>query len=267
MQIGPAFITYPQAAELVQPGDGAFDHPARHAEMAAMSGAALADLRADAALPQDIPVAFTVVGTIGLNDFRARQRMATPSRNGRHALQERQQLRRVVPVGAGQDDIQWRAVAVDEEVVLAARLAPISRVGTSFFPPCTARTDEESAITREKSRRSAWRNLASRMRCSLSQTPACCQSLARRQQLMPEPHPISLGSISHGRPDCRMNRMPVKTRRSSRRLRPAGDLRGGGGGSKGWTISHNASSTSSRAIVSLHRKIWKDPLTPIIRFC
>lgn len=267
MDIGPTFITCPQAAELMQPGDGAFDHPARHAQVAAMAGAAFSDLRTNVTLPQDATVAFAVITAIRLDMPGAFQRTTTPASNRRHAVEQGQQLRRIVAVGAGQDDIERDAVAIDEEVVLAARLAPISRIGASFFPPCTARTDEESAITREKSRRSALRNLAKRMRCSLSQTPACCQSRARRQQLMPEPHPISLGSISQGRPDCRMNRMPVKTRRSSRRFRPAGDLCGGGDGSKGSTISHSASSTSSRAMTSLHQARRKDPLTPIIQIC
>lgn len=54
--------------------------------------------------------------------------------SGRHAIQEGHQLRRIVTVGTGQDDIERDAVAIDEEVMLAARLAPISRVGTSFFP-------------------------------------------------------------------------------------------------------------------------------------
>lgn len=138
MQIGSTFIAYPQAAELVQPGDGALDHPACDAGMTAMPGTTFADLRAHATLPQDTAIAFTVVAAVGLNDFRPLQWVAAPSGNGRHALQERHQLRRIVPVGASQDDIERDAVAVDEEVVLAARLAPISRVGTSFFPPCTA---------------------------------------------------------------------------------------------------------------------------------
>ncbi len=36
--------------------------------------------------------------------------------------------------------------------------------------------------------------------CSRSQTPACCQSRNRRQQVMPLPQPISWGSISQGIP-------------------------------------------------------------------
>jgi hypothetical protein len=267
MHVGPAFITHSQTAELMQPGESALDDPARCAQMAAMLSASLADLGTDATLAQDSTIAFAVIAPVGLNKFRLDQRMTASTGNLWHAINERHQLRAVVAVGASQNDVDRCAVAIDEEVVLAARLAPISRVGASFFPPCTARTDELSAITREKSSRLAPRSLPSKRRCSLSHTPACCQSRARRQHVMPEPHPISWGSISQGRPDCRMNMMPVKIRRSSSRLRPTGVLRGGGAGNNGFTISHNASSTSSRAMSLLHRTIRKNDGTANLQIC
>ena len=267
MHIGSPLITHTQASKLMQPGESAFDYPARHTKVAAMPGAALGELRMDATLPQDTTIALAIVSTIGLHTPRFAQRAATPPSDCRNPVEQRHELCRIMTVGASQDHIQRGTVAVDDEVVLAARLAPISRVGPSFFPPCTARTDELSAITREKSSRSALRSFASKMRCSFSHTPAFCQSRARRQHVMPEPHPISLGSSSHGKPVCRMKMMPVNMRRSSSRLRPAGDLCGGGGGSKGRTISHSSSSTSSRAMVSLHRTSGKDHWTAFIRFC
>lgn len=248
MYIGSPFITHTQASKLMQPGESAFDDPARQAKVAAMPGAALGELRMDVALPQDKTIALAIVSPVGLHTPWFAQRAAAPSADGGNPVEQRQQLRRIVTVGPREDHIERCAVAVDDEVVLAARLAPISRVGPGLFPPCTARTDELSAITREKSSRSALRSLASRMRCNFSQTPAFCQSRARRQQVMPEPHPISWGSMSQGSPDCRTNRMPVSTRRSSSRLRPGWVVRRRWTGSRGWTISHSSSSTSWRAI-------------------
>jgi hypothetical protein len=239
----------------MQPGEGALHHPPRHAQMAAVYGAPLANLRHDAVTPQDAPAFFAIVSAIGLHAMRFAQRSAPPAGDGSHAIEQWQELRGVVPIGAGQDDIKRDAFGVDEQVVLAARLAPIGRVRSGFFPPCTARTDELSAITREKSRRWAPRSLLSRTRCNLSHTPACCHSYARRQQLMPEPQPISCGSSSHASPDCKMKTMPVNTRRLSSRLRPARVLRGGDGGSKGSTISHSSSSTSGRAMMSPHNNL------------
>lgn len=267
MHIGPAFITHTQSAKLMQSGEGGLAYPGGDTEMAAVFDASLADLREDTTLTQDATIGFAVVTTVGLHAPGFDGRPSASASNRRHAIKQRHELSGVVAVGGGEDNVQRRAVAVDDEVVLAARLAPLSRIGTSFFPPSTARTDELSAITREKSSRSALRNLANRTRCSVSQTPAFCQSRARRQHVMPEPQPNFLGSISHGKPDCRINRVPVNTRRSSRRLRPGGVLRGDGAGSNGRTISHSSSSTSSRAMASLHRIPRKDHWSAIIQFC
>jgi len=52
MHICPPFIPHAQPPELVQPGDGALDHPARHAKVTAVTGAALADLWRNPALAQ-----------------------------------------------------------------------------------------------------------------------------------------------------------------------------------------------------------------------
>jgi hypothetical protein len=70
----------------------------------------------------------------------------------------------------------------------------------------------------------------------LRHIPAFCQARSRRQQVMPEPHPISCGSISQGIPDYRTNRMPVSTRLSSNGLRPGCVLRRRLTGNSGWTM-------------------------------
>jgi hypothetical protein len=47
-----------------------------------------------------------------------------------------------------------------------------------------------------------------RTRCSISHTPASCHSLRRRQQVISDPHAISLGSISQGMPLLRTKMPP-----------------------------------------------------------
>src|SRR3569833_2838646 len=267
MHIGSPVVAHTQASKLMQPGEGALDDPARHAEMAAMSGTTLSKLRMDATLPQDTTIALAIISTIGLHTAGVAQGPATPSSDGRNPIEQRHELCGIVPVRARQNHIQRCPVAVDDEVVLAACLAPISRVGPSFFPPCTARAEELSAFAREKSSRSALRSFASKTRCNFSHTPAYCQTRARRQQVIPEPHPISWGSMSQGRPDCSTNRMPVSTRRSSSRLRPGWVVRRCWTGSRGWTISHSSSSTSWRAI-ALSSTLGMNVLwTPFLPFC
>ena len=69
----------------------------------------------------------------------------------------------------------------------------------------------------------------------------------RRQQLMPEPQPISAGSISHGRPERSTNRMPVSAARSDLRGRPPFGL-AVSGGSSGAISAHRPSGRSGLAI-------------------
>ena len=79
------------------------------------------------------------------------------------------------------------------------------------------------------------------------QTPWTCQSRSRRQQVMPEPHPISWGNISQGMPDFSTKRMPVEQAQSGTRGRPPLGL-GGYGGSSGATTAHRSSLTSGMAM-------------------
>ncbi len=248
-----SLIAHPQTAELMQPGDGAFNHPSGLAQIPAMLGTASGNLMQDATLLQRQAVSTTVVGTISLNTFGLFQRPSAFASHRRYTINQRHQLRNVMPVGLGQNDIDRDALRIDEKVVLAALLTAIGWVRSSFFPPCTDLTDELSATAREKSILSAARSLSSSTPCSFFHTPAFCQARSRRRQVMPEPHPISCGSISHGIPDCNRNRMPVNTRQSSSGLRPGWVLRRRLTGSSGWTISHSSSSTSSRAMLPHHR--------------
>lgn len=109
-------------------------------------------------------------------------------------------------------------------------------------------------MQRDQSIAFAVRSLASKTSCKRCQTPASCQVRSRRQQLMPEPQPISLGSISQGMPDCNTNRMPVSTTRSSSGLRPGYLVRRAfGGGNNGAISPHNSSSSIVLAISSAQK--------------
>ncbi|MBB3172871.1 hypothetical protein FHR90_000685 [Endobacter medicaginis] len=94
---------------------------------------------------------------------------------------------------------------------------------------------------------SAARNRRSSSRCSASHTPASCQSRRRRQQVMPDPHPISSGSISHWMPVRRTNRIPLSAARSATRGLPPFGF-GPAAGRRGSTIDQSASETRGDAI-------------------
>ncbi|SNY66479.1 hypothetical protein SAMN05421748_13047 [Paractinoplanes atraurantiacus] len=77
-------------------------------------------------------------------------------------------------------------------------------------------------------------------------TPALFPSRKRRQQVMPQPKPSSLGDHSQWMPVNRTNKMPHKTLRSSTGRRP-GSERGGCLGSSGSIRAQRSSSPGLRA--------------------
>jgi hypothetical protein len=82
MQLGVAFPAVAQPAELVQPGEGALDHPAERAEPGAARGAAAGDDRLDAARGQRAPVRVEVIAAVGDDAVGAQPRPADLARTG-----------------------------------------------------------------------------------------------------------------------------------------------------------------------------------------
>ena len=149
-------------------------------------------------------------------------------------------------------------------------MLPALRRSVGFGPGLSAIYSahrELSATTRKKSSLSAPRSLFSSTRWSFYHPLAFCQACTRRQQVMPEPQPISWSNISHGMPDSKTNKMLVNTRRSPSGLRPGCILRRCLTGSSGRIISHNSSSTSSRAKVPRHYGDRRVAMTAKDPFC
>src|SRR5215208_16566 len=111
--------------------------------------------------------------------------------------------------------------------------------------------EAESSEARSQSIWSASPRRSRRTRCSFSHTPASCHSFKRRQQVIPDPQPISFGSISQGIPLFSTKTMPVRAARSSMRGLPPWGF-GGSGGRSGSMVSHSWSVTSSLAIFSCY---------------
>lgn len=102
---------------------------------------------------------------------------------------------------------------------LRERFAAIGRVRPGVGPPFSARTEALSTTPRDQSIWSAACSAFNNTRWIFFHTPATCQSCSRRQHDIPDPHPISLGSISHGIPLLRTYTMPVSAARSRPRER------------------------------------------------
>jgi hypothetical protein len=239
----PTFVAHIETAKPMKPGQRAFHDPARATEPAAMGRAALGELGLDSAAMQRVAMRLRIVAPVALNQPRLAHGPTRTAAERRYRVDQRQQLGDVVPVGRGQDRGQRYPARVGENVVLRPRLTAIGWVRSSFFPPRSARTEALSTTARARSSWPRWRSSASNTACSRRQTPARCHRASRRQQVLPDPHPISFGSICQGIPLRRTKRMPVSTARSGTRGRPmAFQRRRGGFGNRGSIRLHKASS-------------------------
>jgi hypothetical protein len=163
--------------------------------------------------------------------------------------------------------------SVRNNVALRARFAFIRRIRSGLLAPLLADTLAESKEALSQSMRSASPRRSKSTRCSFSHTPASCQSRKRRQQVDPDPQPISWGSISQGMPLFKTKTMPVRAARSLMRgLPPLGF--GASGGNSGSMISHSSSLTSSllmpRSVPSTHEQLLQGTLirsTTLISGC
>jgi len=225
-----------------------FDKPASDAKSAAMLCAPLRDLRFDPALSQRATMWFRVVTAVALHSLRFLLRPAASAADRRDRVDEGNELSDVVDVRGSQDRREGNPLAISDDMMLRARLAPIGGIRARFFPPCTARIDELSTMARDQSILSAALSLARRTSCSFCQTPDFCHFRRYLQQLIPEPHPSSCGNISHGMPDLSTKRMPVRALRGSMGLRPGKRKRlRFAGGIRGSMMLHSSSSTSGSA--------------------
>ena len=185
-----------------------------------MWGAALGQVGLDPTAVEVIAVGLRIVSAITLNRVGLAPRTTRTSTQGRDGVDQRQQLGDVMPVGGRQDRDERNAARLGEDVVFGTRLAAIGWVRSSFFPPRSARSEALSTIARARSSWPCRRSSASSTVCRRFQTPARCHCTSRRQQVLPDPHPISFGSICHGRPARKTNTMPVNAARSGTRGRP-----------------------------------------------
>jgi hypothetical protein len=134
MDVRVALPAGPEAAEVVQPGEGALDHPAPAAEAGAVLGAAAGDVRLDAPRPQLAAVFVVVVAAVGDHVVGALARSAALAGDRADAVDEGQQLGDVVAVGAGVGGQQRHPGGVDDQMVLGARAATVNRRGPGQSP-------------------------------------------------------------------------------------------------------------------------------------
>jgi len=256
MDLGESLVADSQTMKIMEPGMRTFDYPSILSESTAMLSAALCQNRFNTPFVQFASVCFGIVSAISIDDLGLLQRAASNAADRWNRVDQRQQLRDVMPIGTGQNNREWHPVCVGRDMVLRTGPRTIYGVRPSFWPAPIARTEDESTITRDKSIWPAARNSASSSSCNRSHTPASCQSRRRRQQVTPEPQPISAGGSRQRSPVRNTNTMPLNAARSGTGLRPGYfSRRAFGCGSKGSIRFHNSSSMIGLSIplVSLSR--------------
>jgi len=220
MNVGQAFVTHFQTSKSMQPCNGAFDDPACLAQPTAMCGSPLGQQRCDAQVTQCVTVGSGIVGTIALDAIWTLPWTPTLARYLRDSHDQGNKLGYIMGIGRRERRCERDAPRIADEVMFAACFASVRGIGSGFFPPCMARTEELSTMVRDHSICPAARSRTSNTRCTRAHTPARCHATKRRQQLTPEPHPISSGNAAHGMPVRSTNRMPVSACRWVMGLRP-----------------------------------------------
>ncbi len=221
MNAGATFIAHGEPAKPMQPRERAFDDPAGPAQPTAMGRPALGERRPDAPRPERQSMGLRVIAAIALDHVGFAARPAVGPAQRRNGVDQGQELRYVVPVRRREARDERNPVGVGKNMMFRPGFAAIGRVRSSFFPPRNARSEALSTTARAKSRRPCRRSSVRRAPCKRFHTPARCQRTNRRQQVVPEPQPISLGSMFHGNPLLSTKRIPVSTARSGIGLRPA----------------------------------------------
>jgi hypothetical protein len=257
MHCRQSVIAYPQAARLADPTERAFHHPAHFAQPAAVRYPRGRQVIFNPSVAQAVavprgPIRSIAIELVGLAS-------GTPPRPMQHGnLIERGQRReRIMPLGPGEGKSQGSTVAIDDQMPFRAFFRAIRGIFACQRPPKTARIEALSMLALSQSSLSS-RLKRSRSACSnFFHTPRRCHARIRRQQVTPEPHPISWGSISQGMPLLRTKTIPVKQARSSTGRRPRLPGRALWRGSNGLTISQSSSGTKGSAIALFrHAEIY-----------
>ena len=257
MDVVAALVTDGEAPEAIEPCQCPFDDPAIAAELLAAFDTASGDARDDMPPAASAAAEGVIISLVSVQPVRAAAGPTAPLADRRDGIEHRFQHLAVVTVGRAQQAGERCAVAIDHNMALGARFAAIGRVRADFGAPFFAGTVALSRAVRLQSMWSALPSRSNRARWIRPHTPACCQSRKRRQQVMPEPQPISCGSISQGMPERSTNTMPLSAARSGIGGRPPFGF-GRGDGNSGATTDHSSSETRGFAI------LWQTPLT---RFC
>ena len=140
MDLVLAVVADEQPLEVMEPGEGALDHPAGTAKSRAVCDLPAGDLRCDPPAAQLAPILVMVVAAVGGDTRGTTLRPADLAAHRRHRIDHRDELGYVVAVAARDRPRERDPGPVDEQMVLGAGSGSINRArarrGAPFFD-CT----------------------------------------------------------------------------------------------------------------------------------
>jgi hypothetical protein len=239
-----------QASCLADPGERALHDPTDLAQAAAVWRPRLRQMVFDPAILEALVISRRAILAVPIQGLRLSPRAAAPPTDRRDVVHEVHRLERFVAVGSRDPQGQRGAFPIDEQVPFGPSFGPIRGVLARERPPKTARKLWLSAQQWSQSMPSSCPTRWRRACRSFFQTPPRCQYRSRRQQVTPEPHPISWGSNSQGMPLRKTKTIPVRQARSSTGGRPRRPGRALCRGSSGATASQSSSGTNGSAMAA-----------------
>ena len=135
MDVCPAVVADEEASALVEPGEAALDDPAFAAQTGAVLGQAARDQRSNAAFADEPAVLVVVVAAVAQKHVGPPSGSARPAADGRHPVEQGRQHEGVVAVRACQQPGQRHSGGIGQEVVLAARPAPVDGARPDLAAP------------------------------------------------------------------------------------------------------------------------------------
>jgi hypothetical protein len=242
-------ISDPQPSEAVQPCSRALYYPTIAAQPLAAVTPTSRNPRLYPSAAKLPAQSLRVIRFVGVQFVRPLSWPTSPMSYRLNSIYAAKHHPRVVHVRPAYDCRQWDAFGFDHKMALRARFAAIRRIAAGFSPPFGAGTVNESTDARLQSSLSASDSRSIRVWCNLCHTPACCHSRSLRQQVEPDPQPISFGSQDQGNPVRSTKMMPRSASRLETRGRPPFGLTGSGG-RRGSTTAQSSSLTMGLAIMS-----------------
>lgn len=264
MNVGATFIANHQAPKAMQPREIALGNPPIAAKPLTGFDSLACDAGRDPTCAQALHVFARTIPEVGMHLARPPSRPPTASSYRHNAINHHEKRDHVRHVGCREHGGRERqAVPVNDHVMLGAQFSAVRGVFAGLRAPLLAGACAESTDARDQSIAPARWSRSSRHWWTRCQTPACCQSRRRFQQVIPL-HPSSCGRSSQGIPVRRTNTIPVNAIRSGVRGRPRSDRRTGCG-SSGAMTAQSSSSMNFRAMLAVWLRMCRSAGTFSVR--